>query len=413
MEIGVIQEVSMARRQGGIHFSYLIVAVVMCVGLIGFSFIQNGDMQKLRDDLASQTKLVASKESAIVSLSADYDSLREVVLGDPNAKPNPEELRALVDRAGKDAAAAVGSPYELGSLSLVEAQSQLVTALSSTKSRLDSQTSKARSKEQASQTHLQEIDSMRAENEQEVAVLRDEIGSLTQTLEGTRADAREEQDRLQNEITELEEEWSGKVYQLNRDLAINKGLLAQAEQRIAILQNEINKEKTFAMVEPDGKVLRVEEELGFAWIDLGQQDRLRRGLIFDVFQYVKGGKRLQKGRVEVARIEADFAEVKILETIDPFNPIAIGDQIASPFYDIKDEPVFVFAGEKPRNNRLSKEEIVRKIEAFGGSVEADVRLETNYVVAMVGYEETVEYEEARKLGITILREEELLDFIEQ
>ncbi len=403
----------MARRQGGIHFSYLVVAVVMCVGLIGFSFTQNSEMQKLTDNYNDVEAVRKQKEEALRALSTKYDNLRQVAIGDINIEPDVVALRSTVDRFGTDMGTALGNQYILGSLSMEESIAQAVTALSTTHARLLSQKSEAESKDAESLAHMREIDSIRADLNEQIAGLRNDADTLTADLERIRAEAREEQTRLQNEITELEEEWSGKVYQLNRDKAIAQGLLDQANQRIEILQREINKEKTFAMVEPDGKILRVEEELGFAWIDLGQQDRVRRGLIFDVFQYVKGGKRLQKGRVEVARIEADFAEVKILETLDPFNPIAIGDQIASPFFDTKDAPVFVFAGEKPRNNRLSKEEIVQKIEAFGGSVEAAVRLETKYVVAMMGYEETPEYEEARKLGITILREEELLDFIEQ
>ena len=115
----------------------------------------------------------------------------------------------------------------------------------------------------------------------------------------------------------------------------------------------------------------------------------------------------------MARVESDFAEVKIIETTDRFNPIAAGDQIASPFYSTDDHPVFVFAGEKPLNRRLSQEEIVRKIESFGGTVEDAVRLETDFVIAIDGYEESEEYKEARKLGITILREQELLDFVEE
>ena len=402
----------MARRQGGIHFSYLIVAVVMCIGLIAFSFTQNGALEEANQRVTAAQEETSRKENSLRELSIKYDDLREVVVGRNIEAPNIPELTALRDKIGTDVAA-VTNENPVTPPSIVEGYESMLSALGRLKASLDTQTASSRAKEDESLSHMRELDEIRAAKDEEIARLRNDNDRLTTDIESARSAARDEAARLQNEITELEEEWSGRVYQLNRDLQITKGLLDQADERIKVLTQEQNKEKQFATVDPDGKVLRVEEDLGFAYIDLGQQDRLRRGLIFNVFQYQKGGKRIQKGRVEVARIEGDWAEVRILQTYDAFNPIAAGDHIASPFYSIDDKPVFVFAGEKPLNNRLSREEIVQKIEAFGGIVEAAVGLETTYVVALQGYEETEEYEEARRFGTTILREKELLDFIEQ
>ncbi len=403
----------MARRQGGIHFSYLVVAVVMCVGLIGWSFVQNSDLNNAIEELNKKQTEVGEKEQSLRELSTKYDDLRRVAIGSDTREPDIAAMTEALRGAGQAAATAMGNNYGRDYTSFEETVADLVASLNHLKGLLDSQTSAARSKEEDALAHLRELDTVKATLNEEIAQLRSQINDLEKEKERVLAEARESETRLQGEIQTLEEEWSGRVYKLQRDLSISQGLLDQRDKRIEILEYEIKKEKTFAMVEPDGKVLRVEDELGFAWIDLGRDDRIRRGLIFDVFQYVKGGARLQKGRVEVARIESDFAEVKILETYDKFNPITAGDQIASPFYSGDDTPVFVFAGEKPVNRRLSREEIVQKIETFGGEVEAAVRLETDYVIAIQGYEETPEYKEARKLGITILREDELLDFIEQ
>ncbi|MEE8141845.1 MAG: BRCT domain-containing protein, partial [Planctomycetota bacterium] len=96
---------------------------------------------------------------------------------------------------------------------------------------------------------------------------------------------------------------------------------------------------------------------------------------------------------------------------DRFNPITEGDKVASPFYNQDDVPLFVIAGDKLANRRLSMEEMVRKVEAFGGKVEDNVHIKTSYLIAVVGYENTKQYDDARQLGITILREDELFDFI--
>ncbi len=404
----------MARRQGGIHFSYLVVAIVMCVGLIFWIVIQNGKLSDVAGDRDAKVKAAAQKDDTIRDLSTRYDRLRMVTIGTDTKEPDIAELTALLAQASDDVANALGNQQGGQNYSGLQAlYTDTVQALNTHTALLDSQKSAARSKEDEAVAAVQAREAIVASLNEQIATLRDESGQLQVTLERVRTEAREESGRLRDELQTVEEEWSSRVYQLQRELAISKGLHDQSIARIEVLEYELKKEETFAMVEPDGKVLRVEEELGFAWIDLGREHRVRRGLIFDVFQYVKGGKRLKKGRVEVAKIEADWAEVRIIDTYDRFNPIAAGDQIASPFYSGDDAPVFVFAGEKPVNRRLSREEMVRKIEAFGGSVEEAVRLETNYVIAIQGYEETPEYKEARKLGITILREEELLDFIEQ
>jgi NAD-dependent DNA ligase len=202
------------------------------------------------------------------------------------------------------------------------------------------------------------------------------------------------------------------VYKLQRDLSITQNLLQRSNDRIEELKREIVREQTFAMIEPDGEILNVSEELGKAWISLGTKNKLRRGLVFDVFAYQKGGKRISKGRVEVLKVESDFSEVAVLENLDRFNPISAGDQITSPFFDQSDVPHFVFAGEVATNGKYSVEDMVRKIELFGGVVSTSVALDTDFVVAVKGYEETEEYDLARDLGVTILREQELLDFID-
>lgn len=403
----------MARRQGGIHFSYLIVAIVMCVGLIFWVVALNGELETANNKVSQLETQADSKEDTIRDYSTKYDNLRKITIGTADREPDIAQLEALLSRAGSDTANALGKGDALVYDSLENLYQDNVQALSTLKAQLEAQKVASRAKDDEAIARTREKDAISAQKDETIATLRDDLNEAQVTLERVRTSAREEADRLRDEIQTAEDDWSGRVYQLQRDLAISQGLLAQSEQRLEILTQELKKEQTFEMVDPDGKVLRVEEELGFAWIDLGRDDRLRRGLIFDVFQYVKGGKRLQKGRVEVARIEADFSEVRILETYDRFNPITAGDQIASPFYQTDTAPVFVFAGEKPVNRRLSQEEMRLKIEAFGGSVEDSVRLETNYVVAIEGYEDTEEYKEARKLGITILREQELLDFIEQ
>lgn len=402
----------MARGQGGIHFSYLIVVVVICIMTILFAFSQNSTIADLEASAVKLREERDAKENQVRDLSTRYDDLSEVVTGSAAESPDVDLLKGKLDQCGNDLKDVLGMSAVPTPLGMDDALGEMTKALTSLKSSLEQQTATAVSATDRSLQHQQEVQEVRNEFQARVDELRNENNDLQTQLERTRADSREEVSRLQNEIQELEEDSSSRLYAVNRDLQITQGLLDKAHQRIKQLEYELKQEQDWGMVDPDGEVLRVEEELGFAWINIGRQDRLRRGLVFQVFQTVGGGKRVTKGRVEVARVEEDFAEVRILETIDPYNPIAIGDQVTSPFYNKETTPIFVFAGDRPVNNRLSREEMVQKIEAFGGTVEDDVRLETAFVVALEGYAETDEYDEARSLGVTILREQELLEFIQ-
>ncbi|MGA1203785.1 MAG: BRCT domain-containing protein [Planctomycetota bacterium] len=402
----------MARGQGGIHFSYLIVVVVICIMTILFAFSQNSTIADLEASAVKLREERDAKENQVRDLSTRYDDLSEVVTGSAAESPDVDLLKGKLDQCGNDLKDVLGMSAVPTPLGMDDALGEMTKALTSLKSSLEQQTATAVSATDRSLQHQQEVQEVRNEFQARVDELRNENNDLQTQLERTRADSREEVSRLQNEIQELEEDSSSRLYAVNRDLQITQGLLDKAHQRIKQLEYELKQEQDWGMVDPDGEVLRVEEELGFAWINIGRQDRLRRGLVFQVFQTVGGGKRVTKGRVEVARVEEDFAEVRILETIDPYNPIAIGDQVTSPFYNKETTPIFVFAGDRPVNNRLSREEMVQKIEAFGGTVEDDVRLETAFVVALAGYAETDEYDEARSLGVTILREQELLELIQ-
>ncbi|MEM7263327.1 MAG: BRCT domain-containing protein, partial [Planctomycetota bacterium] len=261
------------------------------------------------------------------------------------------------------------------------------------------------------QSVINEKNQLEAAKSEEINQLRDELNKAQAQLESVRNDLTEELTKARQKQSEQADSHADEVQDLKTDIFLKQNKILQLADRIGFLEREINKEQTFAQVTPDGEILRVADAEGFAWINLGRNHRLRRGLVFDVFQYVKGGRKLRKGKVEVARVEDDYAEVRVLESLDRFNPISAGDKIASPFYEQDATPVFVIAGDKMFNERLSREEVVRRIQRFGGQVEDDVRVETTYLVAIDGYQDSSQYKTARELGVTVLRENELLEFI--
>lgn len=185
--------------------------------------------------------------------------------------------------------------------------------------------------------------------------------------------------------------------------------VSELNDRIKELQ--VKKRRSLAETEPDGEIVHADQRLGLAWVNLGQEDRLRRGTSFEVFQYVKGGARKIKGHVEIRALEAKSSQVAILDQLDPADPITKGDLIASPFYDKKKTMHFVFVGERPANDRYGMEELTRRIEETGSKVDKSVSIDTDFVIATEKAEEQEDFNKAVQFGVIIMREAELLEFL--
>ena len=402
----------MARNQGGAQLSFLIVSLILNLGLAFVIFSMNGEYQSLLNQKNTAEASLDRKDGQIKDQAAEIVVMRGLIQGSDDLAVPAEEVRSIIDKAGSEIATAKGSSNPRSYASLTDLYTDSIDSIRFLNNELNSQRSLAEAKDQEYMEVVTSKSNLGTQLNEEIDSLRGQVNDFQVELESARSRGREESQRLLEENEQLVQDHSAVLYKLQRDLSITQNLLQRSNDRIEELKREIVREETFAMVEPDGEILNVSEELGKAWISLGTKNKLRRGLVFDVFAYQKGGKRISKGRVEVLKVESDFSEVAVLENLDRFNPISSGDQITSPFFDQDDVPHFVFAGEVATNGKYSVEDMVRKIELFGGVVSTSVALDTDFVIAVKGYEETNEYDLARDLGVTILRERELLDFID-
>ena len=172
------------------------------------------------------------------------------------------------------------------------------------------------------------------EKDAEIASLRNQQGidqGQISDLENrlSEADARERA---------LKEDYDAQIASLQKDIQTLEGRVAEQGRKLEVLRNP---------EEPDGEVLRVDNNLGIAYIDIGREDLLRRGTRFAVFRYGKGGVRQATGVVEVRKLYDDMAEVGVIETYDALDPIAPGDQIAAPLYSRDMQREFVLIGRFP------------------------------------------------------------------
>lgn len=233
----------------------------------------------------------------------------------------------------------------------------------------------AREEHNAQEKHVQ---TMTAELEERLVALRQLIKEESQSLE------------------EFQKETRAKHLALDRSNA-------KLEERVQELldQQEISRAKLLA----DGKVMAARATEGFIIMNLGRKDGLRIGTVFKVFAR-SGGRNIVKGTVEVTRVGDKQSEGHVIEEMSVNEPIIPGDFLHNPVFNPAETKVFVISGVF---SSFTQEELGRFITEAGGIVDDGLSTKTHYLVA--GRNSQQALKEASRFGITILSEDQLIDFI--
>lgn len=207
---------------------------------------------------------------------------------------------------------------------------------------------------------------------------REQIEGVSRQLEQQRRETRAASKVRQDRIGEL----TGRVEQLTK-------------------QRETNERE----LRSDGQLIASRPTDGYVVVDRGHQHNLRKGTRFAVFN-LRAGRKVVKGALEVVEVQARMAVCRVLEERDGNDPLLPGDHIHNPVYNPEDVKTFVIKGDFAT---FSREELARFVEESGGKVAAELGVETDYLVA--GGRSDAALEQASKLGISILSEEQLIDFV--
>ena len=281
---------------------------------------------------------------------------------------------------------------------------------------------------------------------QEVTGVREDKAAAEARLQNELAQMREQRNRIQDEaivrernfdtvqrqLNEKNENLQAELARLQRDRRLEEArLISQISERDARIDDLTKKERrTFAQnSRPDGEVVYADGALGYAWINLGRRHGLRPNTVFQVYQFVKGGRQKMKGVLEVRRVEEDMAQCAVVENAhiqhpitgedvvvpDPNDPVVKGDLIRTPLFDPHEQKTFVFLGATAKNRFYNREELEQKLEEFGARVDREVTIETDFVVLLGGEEEDAERQEqintAARFGVTFMVERELLEYL--
>lgn len=157
-------------------------------------------------------------------------------------------------------------------------------------------------------------------------------------------------ERAQTLMAQLDEERAN-IVKLNQELANIRSELETTQDMLKRAQAEVDKIKgapdhEVAVLEPDGKVILVDEPAGAVQLNIGSDHHVYRGLSLAVFDknapIPKDGK--GKAEVEVFAIAKNISAARIIN-LDKRNPIAVDDVVVNLIWDSQKTNVVVVAGE--------------------------------------------------------------------
>ena len=208
------------------------------------------------------------------------------------------------------------------------------------------------------------------------ATLRAKIETISQEIEKVKKEGRTKNSLRDTRIVELED----RVRELTQ-------------------QRELNARE----LKPDGQILRSSSSDGYVVLNIGQEQHLRKGTRFTVYNR-RAGVVVYKGVIEVTRVEERLATARVLEETDKNDPLLANDYITNPIFNPGKIIGFAIRGDF---YKYSKDELKRFILENGGRYDEDLSVNTDFLVA--GERSQASLDQAVKLGISILSEEQLIE----
>ena len=216
------------------------------------------------------------------------------------------------------------------------------------------------------------------DNDERRRQTREDVEKMSQVIEQKKKDQRKQNAQLDARVSELE----ARVRQLTQE------------------QDLANRE-----FKSDGQIIASESASGFVVINRGHEKNLRNGTKFTVFNK-RGGKVINKGTVQVISVDEKIATARVIEEADKNDPLIVGDHLHNPVYDPDKIKHFAIRGDFLR---YSKDELAEFIKDSGGVVDPSITISTDYLVAGTSAQKSLD--QASKLGVSILSEDQLLDFV--
>lgn len=326
----------------------------------------------VEDDRKRVAKLVAGTPEAVaVTIEAQgRELLAQVAADNPGLVNDGDTLFAVIKRMSAAARDAKGREAGLNVVAneLQAEVSSLTAQLKSIRDEFESQVvaldKQARQAEEDKSKQLQKKD--------------EQLGSLQGTL-----DAREQQ------LQKLRQD--GSITERQKELEI-----ARLTTQIADLRGQIQslKPATFdpnaILTKSDGRILRAIPGSDIVYINLGEKDKAKVGMGFEVYSQTRETPKGLRGKasVEIINLLDGTSECRVTRS-EPGQPIVEGDVVVNIAYERSRVPKFVVAGEFDLNydgnpDFDGEDRIAAMIKQWGGQVVPELDESVDYVIIGTG-----------------------------
>ena len=245
---------------------------------------------------------------------------------------------------------------------------------------------------------LKELDDVNKSNFEAQQTLLAEKAQLTQDVEKAQQDYQNLKDSLSQStseqirsLTDEKDSLTADKEDLEKKLALKEAELAEAQQEIERAKAEVAKivpgpEQAALAYKPDGTIIMVDNEAKIVHLNIGINDHVYRGLTFTVYDRGTAIPPDGKGKAEIKvfDIAPSYSSARITNS-EISQPILIGDIVANLIWDSSKPNVFVIGGDFDLNgdgryDYDAAQQIAALIERWGGKVDPNVTIDTDFVV---------------------------------
>lgn len=322
----------MLRRNAGkarISIVWMVTVGVLFLVALVFAFIAQSDLSTERDNVVAARADAAQMTTQVEALLAERRNL-STVLGwydrqsadqqaDPEAaKKALDELKSTFPDLG-----AAEKDFESAIPKILAAFNERARKLAELETRSKGLESELTAAQAATAEVGSEKDTTIAGLRQQMADEQKNAEQRIQELESRIEQARTQLAERDGEVRKARDEAGLEKRRFDAQKAIDDARIAQLSSVTAFARDPFWRQ-------PDGRVLEVSERLGSGWIDIGANQRVVRGLVFEVRS---PGEESVKGFAEVTAVKANSAEVQFTGVVDRFSPPVAGDVVANRLYD--------------------------------------------------------------------------------
>ncbi len=359
------------------------------------------DLQKVANiqeqrDLGKIVGKVEEGKSYLGTMSERFDKLYSIITGvapaaDLSADAKLNEITLQINKMTETLGQSVSPAVGPEGIALIKLASDLKTRADDAQAKLNDLTAQ-----------YQQLQEQYNTDKQEAAFKEQQLVAQVQSYQQNANDIQTKYDELQKLMTRsadeqiqavnkrLEEE-QNKLKQKQMELTDTEAKLAQTNKslREALSRLEAIRprpDKEVAAYQPDAGILRVDLQNNMVFLDAGSDDHVYRGLTFAVFDrnapIPESGE--GKAEIEVFQVEPKVSVARIVRG-NKKNPIVKEDLVANLIWDSRSSNKFVVLGDfdfdgDSRVDADGSQRIREMIERWGGVVEDDVTIETDFVI---------------------------------